>query len=57
MVVVVGWLLCNKSQPSRNLELRQANLVDQLFFLLGHMYLISMWLGVTPRIDTKKTCV
>ena len=28
-----------------------------LLILIGHMYLSGMWLGMTLRRDTKKTCV
>ena len=28
-----------------------------LLFLLQHLYLSSLWLGVSPRMDTKKPCV
>ena len=29
----------------------------QLLILIGHLYLIGVWLGVNLRTDNKKTCV
>ena len=28
--------------------------MNQLFVLIGHLYLSGMWLGVVPRTDTKR---